>query len=134
WQLRLGLELTAGEIVIERLASGSLSPDALDVLDDISARLEANPETIEHRPKLSLNAEFHHRIVELSGNDMLISLYRGIQMQLIGEWVQRCLQSWRSRLAGEAEEHRAIVAALRAMDREAYAAASRHQKIGRAHV
>ena len=130
WQVRLGLELTAGEILIERLQSGSLSPDALCVLDDIMTKLEASPETIEHRPKLSLNAEFHHRIVELSGNEMLISLYRGIQMQLIGEWVQGGLQSWRSRLGGEAEEHRAIVRSLRAMDREAYGAATRHH-IGR---
>ncbi len=68
--------------------------------------------------------------MELSGNDILISLYRGIQMQLIGEWVQRGLQSWRSRLSNEAEEHRAIVGALRAMDRDAYAAATRHH-IGR---
>lgn len=130
WQVRLGLELTAGEILIERLRSGSLSPDALSVLDDIMAKLEASPQTIEHRPKLGLNAEFHHRIVELSGNDMLIPLYRGIQMQLIGEWVQRGLQSWRNRLSDEAEEHRAIVRSLRAMDREAYGAATRHH-IGR---
>lgn len=130
WQVRLGLELTAGEILIERMRDGSLSPDALDVLDDIMARLEASPQTIEHRPKLSLNAEFHHRIVELGGNAMLIQLYRGIQMQLIGEWVQRGLQSWRNRLGDEAEEHREIVRSLRAMDRQAYDAATRRH-IGR---
>jgi DNA-binding GntR family transcriptional regulator len=130
WQVRLGLELTAGELVIERQASGALAASSLDILEGIMAQLEANPQTIEHGPKLSLNAEFHHRIVELSGNSILISLYRGIQMQLIGEWVQRGLQSWRSRLSDEAEEHRAIVAALRAMDRDAYAAATRHH-IGR---
>ena len=130
WQVRLGLELTAGEIVIERLASGALAPSSLDVLDGIMAELEAKPKTIAHRPKLGLNAAFHHRIVELSGNDILVSLYRGIQMQLIGECVQRGLQSWRSRLSSEAQEHRAIVAALRAKDRAAYAAATRHH-IGR---
>lgn len=130
WQVRLGLELTAGEILIERLASGAVPASSLDVLDDLMAALEASPQTIEHRPKLSLNAEFHHRIVELSGNDILVSLYRGIQMQLIGEWVQRGLQSWRARLSNEAEEHRAIVVALRAMDRDAYGAATRHH-IGR---
>lgn len=130
WQVRLGFELTAGEILIDRLANGALKPQALDVLEDIMAKLESSPQTIEHRPKLGLNAEFHHRIVELSGNDMLITLYRGIQMQLIGEWIQRGLQSWRGRLDGEAEEHRAIVEALRAMDRDAYAAATRRH-IGR---
>ncbi|MCO5090995.1 GntR family transcriptional regulator [Bosea sp. (in: a-proteobacteria)] len=126
WQVRLGLELTAGELLIERLASGTLPAAALTVLDDLMAALEQSPRTIAHRPKLGLNAEFHHRIVELSGNDILTSLYRGIQMQLIGEWVQRGLQSWRVRLSSEAAEHRAIVAALRAMDRDAYAAAARH--------
>lgn len=130
WQVRLGLELTAGELLIERLASGALPQQSLDVLDGIMARLEERPQSIQHRPKLSLNAEFHHRIVELSGNDILIQLYRGIQMQLIGEWVQRGLQSWRTRLSSEAQEHREIVAALRAMDLEAYAAAVRHH-IGR---
>ncbi|MBX3532596.1 MAG: GntR family transcriptional regulator [Rhizobiaceae bacterium] len=130
WQVRLGLELMAGEILIERLAAGAVPMSSIDVLDGLMGQLEASPQTIEHRPKLSLNAEFHHRIVELSGNDILVSLYRGIQMQLIGEWVQRGLQSWRSRLGNEAEEHRAIVAALRAMDRDAYATATRHH-IGR---
>lgn len=130
WQVRLGLELTAGELLIARLSSGALPQESLDVLDSLMARLEEHPQDIEHRPKLSLNAEFHHRIVELSGNDILISIYRGIQMQLIGEWVQRDLQSWRTRLSDEADEHRTIVAALRAMDRDAYAAAARHH-IGR---
>jgi DNA-binding GntR family transcriptional regulator len=125
WQVRLGLELTAGEILIDRLASGALSPDALDILETTLRELEARPKMIEHRPKLSLNAEFHHRIVELSGNTMLITLYRGIQMQLIGEWVQRGLQSWRDRLGDEAREHHAIVDALRAKDKDAYAAATR---------
>lgn len=130
WQVRLGLELTAGELVIERLASGALPQQSLDVLDGVMAQLEERPQSIQHRPKLSLNAEFHHRIVELSGNDILIQLYRGIQMQLIGEWVQRGLQSWRTRLSSEAREHREIVATLRAKDRDAYAAAVRHH-IGR---
>jgi len=130
WQVRLGLELTAGEILIDRLTSGALAPDALDVLETIMGQLETSPATIEHRPKLSLNAEFHHRIVELSGNDMLITLYRGIQMQLIGEWVQRGLESWRKRLGDEAEEHRAIVTALRSGNKQAYAAATRRH-IGR---
>ena len=130
WQVRLGLELTAGEILIERLQGGALPIASLDVLDEIMARQEENPRTIEHRWKLSLNAEFHHRIVEFSGNDMLISLYRGIQMQLISEWVQRGLQSWRARQPREAEEHRTIGLALRALDRDANAAAVRRH-IGR---
>lgn len=130
WQVRLGLELTAGELLIQRLESSALPAASLDVLEGIMARLEANPRTIGHRPKLGLNAEFHHRIVELSGNDILVSLYRGIQMQLIGEWVQHGLQSWRKRLSSEAQEHRAIVEALRARDRGVYAAAIR-QHIGR---
>lgn len=125
WQVRLGFELMAGEILIDKLISEELPAAALDVLDGILLRLESEPQTIEHRPKLGLNAEFHHRIVELSGNDMLISLYRGIQMQLIGEWVQRGLSSWRARLAEEAEEHHAVMRSLREKDKEAYAVAMR---------
>lgn len=125
WQVRLGLELAAGEIAIERLEAGTLPAEQLDQLDLIRAQLEADPDHIEHRRKLGLNTEFHQHIVALSGNDMLISIYSGIQMQLLGEWIQRGLQSWRKRLDNEAEEHAAIVAALRARDKDAYSAAIR---------
>jgi DNA-binding GntR family transcriptional regulator len=125
WQVRLGLELTAGEILIDRLKSGELHPNILSEMALIQAELDAHVETISHSDKLDLNTAFHNKIVELSGNRMLASLYRGIQMQVLGAWVQRGLTSWRERMVYEAEEHRAIIDALRAMDKAAYAKAAR---------
>ncbi|KAB0265461.1 GntR family transcriptional regulator [Microvirga brassicacearum] len=125
WQVRLGLELTAGEILIERLKSGELNPDVLSEMTAIQAQLDAHVATISHSDKLDLNTTFHNKIVELSGNRMLASLYRGIQMQVLGAWVQRGLTSWRERMVYEAEEHHAIIDALRATDKVAYAKAAR---------
>lgn len=122
WQVRLGLELTAGELLIERLKAGEGSLTELEAID---ARLQAATQTLTHRRHVELNGEFHHRLIELAGNELLVSLYRGIQMQLLGAWIQRGLNSWRARLPSEAQEHRAILAALRARDTGAYARAVR---------
>jgi DNA-binding GntR family transcriptional regulator len=122
WQVRLGLELTAGELLIERLRAGE---GGITDLEAIDARLQSAAGALTHKRHVELNAEFHHRLIELAGNELLVALYRGIQMQLLGAWIQRGLNSWRARLPSEAEEHRAILAALRARDPEAYARATR---------
>lgn len=122
WQVRLGLELMAGELLIERLGDGG---DGLAELEAIGSRLEAAADQLTHRRHIELNAEFHHRLIELAGNELLASLYRGIEMQLMGAWIQRGLDSWRARLPSEAKEHRAILAALQGRNREAYARAAR---------
>ena len=44
---------------------------------------------------------------------------------VLGAWVQRGLTSWRERMVYEAEEYHAIINALRAMDKAAYAKAAR---------
>ncbi|MBZ6078242.1 GntR family transcriptional regulator [Microvirga puerhi] len=125
WQVRQGLELTAGEILIDRLLSGEVSADCLAELEEIQSVLDTTWQTISHGEKLELNSAFHNKIVELSGNRMLGSVYRGIQMQVLGAWVQRGLTSWRERMMDEAQEHHAILDALRAKDRIAYAKATR---------
>ncbi|CAH1665513.1 GntR family transcriptional regulator [Chelatococcus asaccharovorans] len=125
WQVRFGLEVMAGELAIGRLAAGELTPKSLGVLETIQGKLEAAPRRMSHRLHVDLNGRFHHSLVELSGNDLLISLYRSIQMQLLGAWIQRGLNSWRDRLESEGVEHHAIIAALRARDVEQYRAATR---------
>ena len=124
WHVRAGLEAVACEAVIDRLASGELSPASLDPALAIQRALEEDSR-LSHRRHMELNARFHQTLVTLSGNRLLTNLYRGIQIQLLGAWVQRGTQEWRERLASEAKEHRAILSAIRKHDRAAAREAAR---------
>jgi DNA-binding GntR family transcriptional regulator len=120
WQVRQGLELTAGEICIARLKAGELQLRDLDELTELQRAQEQNIDTIDHLEKLDLNNRLHSRIVEFSGNHLLIALYRSTQFKVLGSLVQRGLDSWRARVADESGEHWAIIQALRAADDGAY--------------
>ncbi|MCC7281254.1 MAG: GntR family transcriptional regulator [Acetobacteraceae bacterium] len=123
WQVRLGLELMAGELAVARLVRGDQA--------GIVAGLEAIQHELDgadqpgHRQHLELNTRFHQALVRASGNRLLETLYHGIQMQLLGAWVQRGLDGWRARLASESAEHHAIIEALAARDAAAVAGAIR---------
>ncbi len=125
WQVRMGLETTAGELAIERLRNGSLPADPVEQLRAIVEDSISRFRKLSSREQIDLNSKLHRGIVELSGNQLLVSLYRGIQLQVFSSWVRRGVQSWRDRLESEAEEHRAIIAALAARDPDAYRAATR---------
>lgn len=127
WSVRAGLESVAVEALIERLAAGVLSEDAIAPLFAIQRALDEESR-LTHRRHMELNARFHQTLVTLSGNRLLINFYRGIQIQLLGAWVQRGTQEWRERIASEAREHRAILNAIKKQD----AAAAR--EAARAHV
>lgn len=118
WQVRLGLEQTAAEAVAQRRRAGTLDAAALDRLVAIQARRDALGAGMSTKQHIETNAAFHRTLVELSGNRVLIGLFGSIQMQLIGAWVQRGLDSWRGRLVEDAREHHAIIEALRAGDAE----------------
>jgi multiple sugar transport system substrate-binding protein len=123
WQVRLGLELTAAELAIANLV-GSGEAGALRRMEAIQAELDAVG-ALGHRRHLELNTLFHQALIEASGNRLLATLYHGIQMQLLGAWVQRGSDEWRARLASERAEHHAILDALVARDARALAAAIR---------
>lgn len=125
WQVRLAMELMAGELVIDRLANGELAVEAIDPLEEIQDKLDIDPQAISRREKHELNGGLHHGIVALCGNDLLITTFRGIQMQVLNAWIHRGLESWRSRHSAEAEEHRLILGALRNRDKPAYERACR---------
>lgn len=125
WQVRLAIELMAGELMIGRLNEGSLDITAVDEIEEVQRRLEVDPQEISHKNRHEQNATFHHKIVEFSGNDLLLSTYRGIQMQVLNAWIQRGIESWRTRHASEAVEHRAIIKALRDRNPNDYAKALR---------
>lgn len=121
WQVRLGLELYGGELAV----AGGAPVALLRRLETLQAELDRS-DALSHRDHIELNALFHQALVEGSGNRLLATLYHGIQMQLLGAWVQRGLDEWRRRLASESAEHRAIIKALRAADAPGLATAIRH--------
>lgn len=122
WQVRLGLELAAGELAIANLVGGDTG--TLRQMESIQAALDADT-ALGHRKHLELNTRFHQALIEASGNRLLGTLYHGIQMQLLGAWVQRGSDRWRARLRSERAEHHAIIDALVARDAQALAGAIR---------
>lgn len=123
WQVRVGLEQTAGELAVAALVRGE-NLDAVRQLEEIQRELESAA-NLSHRRHIELNALFHQTLVEASGNRLLGTIYHGIQMQLLGAWVQRGSDDWRSRLASESAEHGAIIKALVARDVSAVSLAIR---------
>lgn len=124
WHVRLALEIAAGERAIERLTADPAFVADIEALAAIQDRIEGK---VSHRAHIALNAEFHDRLIALSGNRLLASTYRAIGAQLFGAWIQRGTSDWRRRLPAEAREHRAIIAALFARDAVAFRAAlTRH--------
>lgn len=122
-QVRLGLELNATELAVARLMQTGDASFLRD-LERIQAELDGTEE-LSHRRHIELNAAFHQALVEASGNRLLANVYHGIQMQLLGAWVQRGLDDWRARLASERTEHNAIIDALAGRDSVALASAIR---------
>lgn len=125
WQARLGLELTAGEILIDKLISGEVRDERLGGLVAIQAILDGDAAKMTHHRHIELNGSFHRELVDACGNALVTSLYDGIQLQLLGAWVQRGLDSWRDRFARESQDHQMIIQALKARDHAGYAAITR---------
>lgn len=125
WQVRGGLEVLAGELVVERLRQGVLAVSVLDKLETELQSITATADAIDGREHIERNRQFHGSIVELSANQLLRTMYRGIQVQLLGAWVRRGLDTWRTRVDAESADHDEMLAALRAQDAPRYAAAAR---------
>src|SRR5262249_15559139 len=72
WTVRLALELMAGELTVARLIAGEVSDREVDRLDAIQNEIDQDPETIPQGRKHELNSQLHRRIVEMSGNRLLL--------------------------------------------------------------
>jgi DNA-binding GntR family transcriptional regulator len=118
WQVRSGLEITAAERVIARLAGGELMDADLAPLEELQRRRDRLGTRMTTKEHIETNSAFHRAIVELSGNRLLIAVFGSIQQQLIAAWVQRGIESWRTRLTDDAVEHHGIIDALLARDVE----------------
>jgi len=125
WHVRAGLEVVAVESIVDRIVAGEMAVEALDPLFAIQRALDNADAPLSHKRHMEMNARFHQELVTLSGNRLLVNLYRGIQIQLLGAWVQRGTSAWRQRLPSEGKEHRAILNAIKARDRAAARDAAR---------
>lgn len=125
WQVRQGLELTAGELAVARRAAGQIGDADIEYLAELQSSQESSEALANHVQKLDLNSRLHGRIVEMSGNDVLISLYQSIRTKVAGSLVQRGLDTWRDRLEAESAEHWKLINALRDADYDAYNLATR---------
>ena len=125
WQVREGLEVMAGELFISRVRQGTAGVEQLSKPAAVLQRLTASLEVLDGREHIELNRQFHSTIVELSGNELLVSMYRGIQMQLLAAWVKRGLDTWRARVQAEAIDHQDLLDALHALDERRYAEVAR---------
>lgn len=111
WRVRLGLELMAGELLIEQIQT-TKDLSAVLQMESIQAEID-NRTDLTQREHIELNSNFHRRLIDGAGNQLLASVYHGIQMQLMGAWVQRGIDDWRARLGAEREEHHQIINALK---------------------
>ncbi|AKR58220.1 transcriptional regulator [Youhaiella tibetensis] len=125
WQVRQGLELTAGELAIARRKANLVSDADIEYLAGLQRQQEASETLANHLQKLDLNGRLHTRIVELSGNEVLVSLYQSIRTKVAGSLVQRGLNTWRGRLEAESAEHWGLINAIRDADFVAFDRATR---------
>ncbi len=125
WQARQGLELTAGELAVARRKAGLIGDADIEYLAQLQRSQESSETLASHVQKLDLNGRLHGRIVELSGNGILVSLYQSIRTKVAGSLVQRGLDTWRSRLEAESAEHWGLINALRDADFAAFDLATR---------
>jgi DNA-binding GntR family transcriptional regulator len=125
FEVRQGLELTAGELCIGRAERGEIGEQEFEELAALQRVQEPARFRGSHLEKLDLNNRLHCAIVELSGNRMLFDLYQSIQVRGMVTIVQRGLQTWQGRLDSESAEHWAIIDALRKRNLPALQAAVR---------
>ena len=106
---------------LERLAAESAVRNATEAdvasLESLVAAMEAAVSDGENQRRHDeLNTEFHRRILELSGNRKLISMYDRLNAHIKIARIHAQHREWRRRVDLEQQEHRRIAAAFRNRD------------------
>ncbi len=125
YAVRAGLDELAGRLLAPRITTAEVN-ELKRLVDELEVQLA--PETFG--TYFPLNLRFHDRIVEMTGNGKLLTMYRRLinEMHLLR---RRGLLRGGGLLVSN-EEHRAIVAALASRDGDAAASAMRdHVRSGR---
>ena len=102
--IRVALEALAADTLLQHI-----TPQDITALKAMARQIADAADVDEHT---RLNAEFHHRLVELSGNRKLLDLYRQLHAHIHIALVHSHSRTWRERAAAEAAEHDAIIAAI----------------------
>ncbi len=109
--IRVALEVLAAETLLEHAAQ-----DDMAALRRMAREIANAADVDEH---MRINAEFHQRLVELSGNRKLAEMYRQLHAHIHIALVHSHSTTWRERAAREAAEHDTIIAAIERGDRAA---------------
>lgn len=114
--VRRALEVFACETACQRVARHDL--DALRSLMDEMERsvIDHDDVAVAATAHDSKNSAFHQRLVQLSGNRRLTSMYDDLRVHLRIARAHLNATSWLARVPIEAAEHRAILIALEARD------------------
>jgi len=98
------------EVLAVRLASTRLTNDDISAMEDGLERFKAELDDSEYLACFELDREFHDRLVELSGNEKLLEVYKLISGNIqVTRWIH-CKE--RARQEASLREHRAILGAL----------------------
>jgi len=112
FQIRRALECLAAETLVERL-----TPELLKrftrLIEDLERPLKSDADHTAHE---RANAALHALIVEASGNRRLYEIYSSLDAHLTIARLHARRRPSTQRLAQERQEHRVILAALKARD------------------
>jgi GntR family transcriptional regulator, rspAB operon transcriptional repressor len=106
--VRQALEMLAVEHAI-----GRALPEDIVVLRGLVEQVHRTPSVTEH---YQLNSAFHEHLITLSGNGVLLTMYRQLHAHLRVAYVHARSATWRDRIDLELSEHAAIVDALERRD------------------
>jgi len=118
YQVRAGLDETAGRLLAPRITDEQIAE-----LNGLVTQLEITAVTGGVNLHFPLNIAFHDRIVEMSGNSMLLGVYRQVVNRM--HLLRRRGFSLSGSSAASHAEHRIILDALSSRDADAAASAMR---------
>ena len=119
YEVRAGLDETAGRLLTPRITD-----EQIEELTGLVTQLEITAVTGGVNLHFPLNIAFHDRIVEMTGNTMLLSVYRQVVNRM--HLLRRRGFSLSGSSAASHAEHRIILEALANRDVDAAACAMRH--------
>ena len=108
--VRAGLERTAVEQALPRLAG------CVDALEQHNDRLAQAARDGDLQAQMRLSIAFHREIVETAGNQLLVSVWEGLGIEL---WTTLSLRLHHTEIYSKSAEHAELIAAFRRGDPEA---------------
>jgi GntR family transcriptional regulator, rspAB operon transcriptional repressor len=114
--VRRALEVLACETACERASEDDIASLRTLMLEMERCVAEADDAAVAARTHDAKNFEFHHHLVQLSGNRRLIAMYEDLRAHLRIARAHLDATTWLERVPIETAEHLAILEALEARD------------------